>query len=361
LLLSVTLAGSDFFESLTTVSNTSVVHRRAVNIYHSNFAFGMTALAETKYPGFRDIDVYRFGFSLFGYPTLVSAWDDSVARTISLNDSSVSDILNAYHAFGARFIALVEYEESNGIPGFQVNDTIQSTYSLKNANWNPISYTYVDVSNDSRVYVVTISTTDGVFLLRLFYAGHGAYVDHHLLSGDNIKFSLHINYYNYSGASSSNTSKIGLITIHACIDDKLNAIVDRDSSTAGLDHTNNATGVRGFYDWDKSINETSYSTQHSRTVITDFAFTYTSPAVYADWTGQIVVRVTLHTLGLESARPLNLVWDPSVGQDVSYSEIASIQSGNPQSGTTPSTASSAVSSKISAWLVVVIATLLVVL
>jgi hypothetical protein len=107
----------------------------------------------------------------------------------NFNTLTVFSSLNSAFSFFVRPYGIIEYEDSNGIPGFQRNDTILSFYSLNQspANWiqQYISITYGLIN--ATAHVSTWKTNDNVFALQSFLVPQPFIVDGFTINQDTVK------------------------------------------------------------------------------------------------------------------------------------------------------------------------------
>jgi len=243
---------------------------------------------------------------------------------------------SAYFAFASRFLALVEYEETNGIEGLQANDTILSTYSLSPQDpstlWQPLIYETINIDGTSQyLYVVTAVTMDDVFKLQWFITGRPLIIDNNSVDSDGIKLSIEVNYYNYSGASNSSTSliAIGLVNGFRTVATWRNTTIEgnEDGSTEGLNiGGSSGNAVQGYLLWDKTVNVTQINETDGkgfvRTVHAEYTASYQNDTIQGSFESKTVMNLIFYTLGVDAPRPNHIFWDPQLGASIDYSALS---------------------------------------
>jgi hypothetical protein len=99
------------------------------------------------------------------------------------------------------FDRIIEFSENSSVVGFDTNDTILSEYEMDKMDWDPIVYSEV-VENGVTIYSATASTSDGVFVLRMYLAGSFADVNGSALTPNALKIDVEIHNYDYISNSS---------------------------------------------------------------------------------------------------------------------------------------------------------------
>jgi hypothetical protein len=107
----------------------------------------------------------------------------------NFNTLTVFSSLNSAFSFFIRPYGIIEYEDNNGISGFQRNDTILSFYSLNQspATWiqRYISITYGLIN--ATAYISTWETNDNVFALQSILVPQPFIVDGFTINQDAVK------------------------------------------------------------------------------------------------------------------------------------------------------------------------------
>lgn len=133
--------------------------------------------------------------------------------------SNYTDFAEAALAFLIRHEAIVEYNETNNIPGFQPGpdgDQILSAYQLWSRFWTvsvtPTPVTFVDGSVGT-LYEIDFTTLDGVFNYNVKYAGRPYLINGVNITADRLKFGWELFYYNYTQAVNAPGAQLALVAI----------------------------------------------------------------------------------------------------------------------------------------------------
>jgi len=127
------------------------------------------SIAKSKVSGF--VDASEFVMDDINQTTIFYSYFSAAAYLPNgVNMAPTAAVASAFIT-ALRLFAIFEWEDHNGIPGFQDNssDTIIGIYDLSNPSlpWDPINITYttlMDANNvPFRVAFITASTTDKVF------------------------------------------------------------------------------------------------------------------------------------------------------------------------------------------------------
>jgi hypothetical protein len=97
---------------------------------------------------------------------------------------------------------IVEYVDTNGNGRYDENDTVISTYTLGNAEYEVINYTIETTLDNETVHIISTSTIDGVFGIVLYVVGSFANLESGTLTPTAVKIDFVINNYNYSANNS---------------------------------------------------------------------------------------------------------------------------------------------------------------
>jgi len=160
-------------------------------------------------------DALAFGiddFDIAGYFLAYFAAEASVRNNIS--SASAAAV-----AFGVRFIGIAEYLETNGKPGFQLNDdTLVGGYNFSNTNCFGPMITNSQTVGSTTTRSVTAVTVDNVFAFRVTSTGSPVTVNGVNIDANSVKLDVLINYYNplnvqsaWSSGASAFNSTIALV------------------------------------------------------------------------------------------------------------------------------------------------------
>jgi len=121
--------------------------------------------------------------------------------------------------FLIRHEAIVEYNETNGISGFQPppnGDQVLSAYQLWARLWQvsvtPTPVTFSDGSTGN-LWDISFTTDDDVFSYNVQYAGRPYLVNGVNVTSDKLKFGWELFYYNYTSAVNAPGAQLALIAI----------------------------------------------------------------------------------------------------------------------------------------------------
>jgi len=330
------LQSSAYYSRVSIDQNATNSRERAVQVVTLNYVFGVRAVAVTKAPHLVDYDAILFGMSLYGQTIVAFGFYESEREVSVQTQNTLVSTDSAYFAFASRFLALVEYEETNGIEGLQANDTILSTYSLSPQDpstlWQPLIYETINIDGTSQyLYVVTAVTMDDVFKLQWFITGRPLIIDNNSVDSDGIKLSIEVNYYNYSGASNSSTSliAIGLVNGFRTVATWRNTTIEgnEDGSTEGLNiGGSSGNAVQGYLLWDKTVNVTQINETDGkgfvRTVHAEYTASYQNDTIQGSFESKTVMNLIFYTLGVDAPRPNHIFWDPQLGASIDYSALS---------------------------------------
>jgi len=149
---------------------------------------------------------------LFANNVYFAAFRGSEYRT----NTNYTDISLAAFAYFVRFEALVEYNETNNITGFQLGDNgdqVLSYYPLWSVIWlitTSVSDVPLSDGSTGKLYEVTFATPDNVFSYTIKYAGAPVTVDNVTITENEFKLTWTIQYYLYSKANGSPFGQIAL-------------------------------------------------------------------------------------------------------------------------------------------------------
>jgi len=317
--------------SVVTVDNVTIINQRdwTVREFPNNNGFFAKGVSITKIPGFTSVDAMALGFTLWHQTALGVGWyrSETDVDISSGNETTITvDFNSAAFGFVVRILGIVDYLDNNGIPGFQLNDTILSTYyrplnSLNaSADWN------VDIRNETisdnsngtvLIHVITLSTVDGVFAIQMVIGPRPLRMNNRPFDQDGVKISVEINWSNFSGKSLNPDAKIALICIVAAAGERTS--IDGSVTFPG-DNT-----VGGFLNWESVFsgsNDGNTGDMTTRTVDAQFVESYSNGLDVIDINGSFVagwgISSVAFTFGLNETRPLHLVWDPEAGASINY-------------------------------------------
>eukprot|EP01112_Ceratiomyxa_fruticulosa_P003525 TRINITY_DN13856_c0_g1_i1.p1 TRINITY_DN13856_c0_g1~~TRINITY_DN13856_c0_g1_i1.p1 ORF type:complete len:404 (+),score=77.82 TRINITY_DN13856_c0_g1_i1:381-1592(+) len=240
------------------------------------------------------------------------------------NGGNLTDAITASFAFLLRFHALVEYEETNGVPGFQhvgwnadngTNDHILSAYY--NDTVGDTVQWYIDIHEDNvvfanaltKLYTLTIGTTDGVFNWTATYTGSLFNTKRATIDANSFKIGFNINYYNYDGASNSSQSQVALVLLAGAEKSATKSVTWNGTDVSGL-HVNSG-GYKGFINFENQADTWDLSGVYKNSHVTfSYVNNYQVSLGIIDWTAAAFF------LSYDAIRPQTISYDPEFGADL---------------------------------------------
>jgi len=236
--------------------------------------------------------------------------------------------------FALRSLALFEFLDNDGVPGFQQTngtnaDHMVTFYDLSNPNlaWKPlvINTTKIMDTNGTlfNVSYIEAETLDEVFFVRFVVTERPIYVGSVLVTADKSKIDFGIKYYNVkhvaadwsTGPSTLNTTKIGYlaVTLSAAVfaDFKNGTAVGPGESSA---ISFGGEGVVGSFEWDPTADvhvqgEVVKGAVYAQ--VTDHS-TRSSADVFATFNFKFLF------FSFEGHRSDLIFWDPVMGANITY-------------------------------------------
>jgi hypothetical protein len=304
-------------------TSANVTNRRIWYVVDGPGFIAGLGISVTRAPGFSDVDAMFAGLTLIQQCALGFAWFES-ATDYSLNNANGNSVTfqsaAAAFAFFSRFWGIVEYLDTNGIPGFQPGDAILSFYPLSRTNltdWKPINVSSVTLSTGDVVYVVTIQTVDEVFALQVFIAPRPIIADNATIDQDSVKIAIEINYYNYSGASSDPNARIALAVLVGAAE----AVSFTSGTVASVVIPSGNSIYRGYQDWDLgfTLANTDGSNARSGTVQSYWEVKFSNVSeIQGQYEAGWIVSAAYFSFGVNETRPGHIWWDPQMGATVNY-------------------------------------------
>jgi len=235
--------------------------------------------------------------------------NSSIGANSTTNGTSVvSDtVTTAAFAFWISFFDIVEYIESNGIPGLQFNDTLISFYDLRRLwIWKPIyhqSVTITDALGSVDIHTFTMETRDAVFRVKFHIAGRPVTYGPAHLNGNAVKIDILIQ--NYPYVSNSPNVQLGLVAITVAEAER--SFVDTNGNVNAQGNVSfSVNGTVGGFSWDGSANASVAGIYETASVRADFTSVYTNASVQANFEASLVI------FSFSALRPLWVFWDPQM-------------------------------------------------
>lgn len=307
-----------------------VVNQRSWNVTSAFSSFVAYGVSVSRPPGFTNIDAFRFyvnnynqftvGFNYFKQAT---AWSLDMETFTTL---TVFSALNSDFAFFFRPYSIIEYDDDNGIPGLQSNDTILSVYPLSrsptNWYWLYISITYGLISETA--YVGTWHTQDSVFAFQVFLVPRPFIVDGLSVNQDSVKVAVQINYSNYANASASNTSKIALVLLTGAAEMQTLPPGNGNESSVNIP-SSVPPYLGGFVNFTQYVNITRPdNTTAWEAIDIQWEANWTDVNnIQGQYQAGYVVSALFLTLGGHDGRVGSVWWDPTIGANINYVDTPS--------------------------------------
>jgi len=284
------------------------------------------------------IDALEFIITNFNQSTVAFAYfhEEAILSNIS-NPNSLEAIAEAAFAFYIRAYVAFEYEENNGISGYQPNTTDAFTgyYDLSSLDlpWKIMDiegYNLTDSSTGQTVTVwsIIMQTLDEVFLMRFTVVGAKSTVSGVQIDADTMKIDFEIRWFTElhvaaawtTGPSNPTTyphAQAGLAIVAVAAAEEAFA-----NTTAGNNDNNPQLALQvgeyaGVFSWEPSASVTIQGAEVEKVVyaeVQDSAGSYEVGAAYE-------ARLILFTF--EGSRPSLVSWDPEVSAKVPGDDSAS--------------------------------------
>jgi len=253
-----------------------------------------------------------------------------------------STVSASLFAFGLRAFGIFEYDDNNGVAGYQRDstDTINVIYDLSNIalQWKPLVANHSTVTdkdgNVFKVWYITAETVDEVFFLRFIVSGTPLEVSGVHITPDSVKVDFAIRWFTSKHVRAAWTNGPSSATLHpnaqvgiACGFAAVAETVDAQTQgSANSDPvvTFGSGGFKGFFSWSPSADVVVQGVEAGRVVYGDVhnADATMDAAFKAGW----IVRALYFSF--EGTRPSEVAWDPQFGSDITYSNEASSASIN---------------------------------
>jgi hypothetical protein len=279
------------------------------------------------------MNTYHQASMYFGYFT--------AAAQIPPDGSNPTAAVAAAFAFALRALAIFEYQENDGTPGFQVSngvnkDVITGFYNLSHTDlpWRPIDVQRRQITGISGTFnytTVAMETLDGVFFMKFILTEKPISVDGIRITPDQIKVDFAIRWFTTShvpslwtfGPSNATlvpTARVGIVGLSAAAAAVVGAV---QNLPGGRDSTLRfAQGAFvGFFAWAKNSTAVIQGIQAGAAVYDYVVDTNNDPsyaaAIIAGW----VVRFMWFSF--DAVRPSEVYWDPTFGADIDYAALES--------------------------------------
>jgi len=232
---------------------------------------------------------------------------------------NVTDFSQAALAYLVNLEVLVEYNETNGVPGYQpLTDTTLSYYPLWGISWQittsvtPISFPDGTAGN---VYEITYSTPDGVFAYDIKYVGRPATVDGVNITENDFKAGFTINYYNYTGATGLPGAQIALIAVVGVEAEASSSFRASNDTTPVFGVDVWSSGYRGYLNVENQADSWDAQAKYARASVTA-GYISNYPGFTTGGGGVVGWEAAAVILSYQTPNPITISHDPEVGADV---------------------------------------------
>eukprot|EP01114_Cavostelium_apophysatum_P009245 TRINITY_DN2234_c0_g1_i1.p1 TRINITY_DN2234_c0_g1~~TRINITY_DN2234_c0_g1_i1.p1 ORF type:complete len:376 (+),score=89.22 TRINITY_DN2234_c0_g1_i1:95-1222(+) len=284
------------------------------------------------------IDAVEFDFSTVLQTALAFGYFHAEGN-IPNNFQNLSANIDA-SAFGfyLRAFAPFEYEEVNGVKGFQNgSDTILRGYDLSNLAlpWKPLAINTTTITdednNEHNVFIIEAETEDEVFYMRFIVSGVPIDVAGVKITPDSCKVDFAIRWFNPkhvtalwtqgpTSASSYPNSQVGLLSAFAAV--AASASFDGNGGGNGGDQpqlTFDSDAFTGFFTWAATADVTVTGVEHVKDVTADIIDASENAEYQAHFNGKGVVQVAIFSF--DGIRPTEVAWDPEFGTRIDYDAV----------------------------------------
>jgi hypothetical protein len=261
----------------------------------------------------------------------------------------------AAFAFALRAFFVFEWENNNGIPGYQANssDVIIGGYNLSSESlpWKPITVnttTFQGVNETFKVSVITAETLDGVFLLRFIAAEKPVNVGNVRISPDRIKIDFVVRYYNNpshvpsawtTGASdpaAHPNASVGILAFTASKFGVAAFVNGTNTNATGINF--GSGGFNGIFNWSPTADTEVSGVAASRAVWVHAVDSTGDSSVNVGWAAGWNFKILFFSF--EGFRPNLVFWDPVFGSDIDYAVVDQQANPTAQTSANPTSQSS---------------------
>jgi len=298
------------------------------------------AIEASQSTGHSQVDAVEFVMSNISQTVLSFAYYHAEGQVPTDQDPNVNRAA-AVAAFwiAARFFVIFEYNEANGISGYQPDstDNITRLYDLshKDLQWKPITFetTQLQDSNGQtfKVHTIAMETMDDVFLIKFVVTERPVQVNGHRVNSDEVKVDFAIRWFNNTlhrpanwttGPSDINdapNSHLGIVAVTAAVAGAAAAREGNSNQDPALVIASGA--YAGFFSWKPTADVTVQGATAARAVYSHVVDTSRDPKIQAAFAAGWVVRVLLFSF--EANRPEEVYWDPTFGTTIDYKLVDS--------------------------------------
>jgi hypothetical protein len=278
-------------------------------------------------------DAYLYVASNYNGPPVAAFAYFAASADVPSGSGALTSLTAAAFGWGAAGYYVFEYQDNNGVEGFQPisTDKLLGWYNLSCTalQWKPIDLSW-DNSTGAPVYFATLGTTDGVFTARVSGSGHPVQVNGVTLHSKSMKIDVGINYFNnsmYTGssacasgpssASSYPDAKVGLL--YGVIMGAKGVVVTQDGTGGNPGQINVAEGKNsGVFSYQPNADVIVQGVQSTEAVVAGFA--QADPALAA--LAGAGLQLKLAYFSFLADRPEYVYWDPQMTVDIEATSAA---------------------------------------
>jgi hypothetical protein len=279
------------------------------------------------------IDAVEFDINTWAQLTLAFAYFHAEGEVpTNANDTADGSVTASAFAFLLRAFAVFEYDEKNGVDGFQANtaDSINGVYDLSHRalQWKNLVANRSMVTDNSgrefKVWYISAETLDEVFFIRFIVCGTPLEVGGAHITPDSVKVDFAIRWFTNThvpalwtpGPSSSTlhpTAQVGVASAMAAL--AVSAEARPATASANPSLTFGAAGFQGYFSWAPRADVVVNGVEAARVVSADVVETR-DPDVVAAFRAGWVIRAMFFSF--EGTRPSEVAWDPEFGSQIEY-------------------------------------------
>jgi len=265
------------------------------------------------------------------------------------NRGNITSISEAAFSFAVRTYLAFEWNDFNGVPGFQFGeDNITGYYDLSSLalEWKPMVINSSQVTSNGeefKVWSVTIETQDEVFLMRFTVSGTPIRISEVDLTPDSIKIDFQVNWFTdlhvptawTTGVSNPEiypNASVGLGMVMAAGAETFNSNVGNSSQSQG--GSGNASfqfisaGYTGFFNWEPTVNTVVDGEEYVGAVSVDTQFSGSNSNQSGGFQAEWIIREIFFSF--EGSRPSSVTWDPELGTKIAYNTTTPTPSSSSQ-------------------------------
>jgi len=304
-------------------------------------SISLTGIEAEKDNNEASIDAVQFNLTDLLETALAFEYFHESAETFNATTTNYTNVNASLFAFIFRFYLVFEYNEMNGIAGFQNgSDLITGLYDLSNAAlpWNDMVINATDVigsdGNTYKLFYVTIQTTDQVFALRFTVAGTNVNVPGAHLNPESAKIDLFIQWFQPLHVAAAWTTgpsdpevypnaQVGFGLAMGALAEAASTSPANDNQNPTVNFT--AGEYVGYFSWAMEVDVEDQSGDVTSGDVYSEIFQIDETAQGGDIYGSFEVGWVIRAIffSFEGSRPSAILWDPQVGAVIPADESSS--------------------------------------